>query len=410
MNRFLPLMFCLPLVACDDDGAAHDPWTPERELVDDSAAALEPAIPGDCGDVHIERWRYRYAEGRVVEAARFSEDATEPDRVEVLHYDEMGRFSGVEMSEGERHAAVTLQLDGEGTLTGRVVDSSEPSMRSRMELVERTDEQVVIDYDGAVLFLPFSPAEGPSIPKALCAALQDTGIRGAVMIDELVRRVETEKSIDDFTPFRVREARTFDEAGRLVRTTWDLRRDGRFDMVETIRHEALPDGRREHVALARWADPNTTYTQRTYDERDRLIGEVTADEVRTYRWLNDDLVAEERREGADGTWIRTVTLEDGVQRTEVDEDGDVSPEQITHLFLNEAGERVLKQEDMGGDGVVDWQKRYVYRQDGKRAWEERDRSVDGVPDQRSDYTYDAEGRVSWEVITEAGSQHCAGIR
>ena len=43
-------------------------------------------------------------------------------------------------------------------------------------------------------------------------------------------------------------------------------------------------------------------------------------------------------------------------------------------------------------------------------WEERDRSVDGVPDQRWDYTYDAEGRVSWEVITEAGSQRCAGIR
>lgn len=410
MKRLLPLMFCLPLAACDDDGPAHDPWSPEVEAVDDSAAALEPTIPDDCGDVHIERWRYRYEDGRVVEAARFLGDAAEPDRVETLRYDELGRFAGVDMTEGPKHAEVTLVLDGEGRLIGRVVDSSEPSMRSRMELVARTAGEVVIDYDGAVLLLPFNPAEGPSIPKSYCAALQETGIRGGVMIDELVRRVETDAAIDDFSPFRVREVRTFDEAGRLVRTTWDLRRDGRFDMVETIRHEALPDGRREHVALARWADPSTTHVERTYDLQDRLVREVTADEVRTIRWHDDDLVAEERREGANGTWTRTVTFADGLQRAEVDEDGDGTPDQITHLFLNEGGERVLKQEDMGGDGVVDWQKRYFYRADGKRVWEERDREVDGVPDQRWDYTYDDEGRVGWEVITEPGSRRCAGVR
>jgi len=80
------------------------------------------------------------------------------------------------------------------------------------------------------------------------------------------------------------------------------------------------------------------------------------------------------------------------------------------LYVRSDGQRVLKQEDYDADGLVDWQKRYVYRADGRRIYEERDRAVDGIADQRWEYLYDEQGRLIWEVITEPGDARCSGIR
>ncbi len=405
MKYLLPLMLCL--AGCnDDDSAAYVPWSPEVTPVEDTAAVKAPVVPADCSDVDIERWRYRYENGRLVEAARTGNG----DRVELLHYDRKGRFIGVEMVGAQGFATVTLRYDDVGALIARVVDSSDDGMDSRMELISHSIDQRVVDYDGAVLFLPFSPVEGPSIPKPVCTALQETGIRGEVMLDELVRRVEAGESIADFDPFRVREVRTFDGEGRLLRTTWDLRRDGVFDLVETVQHETLADGRREVILLARRRGGEARRIERTFDANDRLVHEVAGGITRNLSWLDDQTVGQELRVGPEGTWIRTVTREAGLQRTTVDQDGDGTPEHVTNLFLREDGQRVLKQEDYDADGIVDWQKRYFYRADAKRVYEERNRAVDGDPDQRWEYLYDPMGRVVWEVITEPGDARCAGIR
>ena len=404
MKRYLPLLLCL--AACEDGPDGYTPWAPERAPVEDTAEVSAPVIPDDCARVDIERWRYRYEDDRLVEAARTGAGA----RVEMFHYDDAGRFTGLDMVGEQGFASVTLGHDDTGRIIRRVVNTSVDSMDSRMEQVSRTAEQTVVDYDGAVLFLPFSPVEGPSVPKPVCTALQETGIRADVMLDELVRRVEAGEPLDAFDPFRVRESRHFDAAGRLVRTTWDLQRDGDFDLVETVQHDALADGRRERVELARRGGGAPKRLERTYDADDRLVREVEGGETRTFRWLDAETVAEERRTSATGVWIRTLTREDGLQRTTIDADADGVADHITDLYLRADGQRVLKQEDYDADGVVDWQKRYVYRPDARRLYEERNRAVDGHPDQRWEYLYDDQGRVTWEVITEPGDARCAGIR
>ncbi len=403
MTRYLlPILL---LIACDD-GPTHAPWDPERAPVPDTAAMGAPVVPADC-EGHLEQWQYRYEDGRLAEAARFG---TEGARVETLRYDAEGRFVGIEMVGDRGSVSVTLTFDGAGRVVGRVVESSEETMDSRMEVVSSTPEETVIDYEGAVLFLPLNPAEGPSIPKAYCDALHDTGIRRDVMVEELVRRIDAHASYEDFSPFRVREVRRYDESGRLVRTTWDLRRDGRFDLVETVEHEALADGRRrEVVRLARRGEPDATRVERTYDAADRLVREVGEDEARVFDWDGDELVGE-RRESPEGVVTRRLDREDGLRRTTADRDGDGAADSVTLLYVRSDGQRVLKQEDYDADGLVDWQKRYVYRADGRRIYEERDRAVDGIADQRWEYLYDEQGRLIWEVITEPGDARCSGIR
>ena len=76
------------------------------------------------------------------------------------------------------------------------------------------------------------------------------------------------------------------------------------------------------------------------------------------------------------------------------------------IYLNAAGERVLKYEDDNADGLANWRKRYVYdAETGARLYEERDRDADGWIDQRWTYTH-TDGLVSRAVQTVPGEGRC----
>ncbi len=413
MRHAFPLLV-LALVACSPiDDPERVVWAPETEPVPDTAAVEAPLRPDGCEDVRVERWHYLYDGGRMV-------GAEGADRSERWSYDAHGRVDECEAEHADGlRLKISIRRDEAGALVERRVESSDGVSDARTVVVERTPERVVVDFDGPVLLYPHHPATAPEVPKDVRADLEETGIRDEAMLAELVRRVEAGEAYDDFDPFRVREIRSLDEAGRVVRVAWDLGRDGELDLVEEVVHQPTPDGRREVAALDRSADGTfERVATRTFDGADRLVmeaidedGDGWADRTTSWTFDAEGRVIETTEETPAGrSAVRFERMPDLVVELR-DTDGDGADDHVTELHLRpEDGQRVLKQEDYDGDGQVDWQRRYIHRPDGKRIIAERDMNVDGVPDQRWDGLYDEEGRLTWEVFTEPGSARCGGVR
>lgn len=421
MTRTIALAALLaPLAACDAlDSPPNAPWSPDFTEVAVVPVPEAFDVPADCGEV--ERWSYGYEDGLRTHAERFT-DRRVADRVEDRVYDDARRIVHARAEWDGGWVDVTLERDPDGRVVRRVVEASESMMASSAELVERTPEREVVRYDGAVLLLdPFNPITDRNRDEVAYADLHDPLIDGDAMINALVRKIEAGEAIDPlFDPFEVVETRTFDGAGRPLRTEWDLTDDGRPEQLRdwtyadggsrvTVEDDYDADGRVDHRS------------ERLLDEAGRVLeesvdddGDGTFDLVRT---VVRDAAGEALQEttvsvvdGVETTRVVRYTVVDTAHATHIDEDGDGIDDHITTLWLRPDGQRVLKHEDSKADGVIDWQRRYVYDTEGRRAYSERDRDVDGALDLRWDYAWGADGLLYHVISTEPGSARCAGIR
>jgi hypothetical protein len=68
-------------------------------------------------------------------------------------------------------------------------------------------------------------------------------------------------------------------------------------------------------------------------------------------------------------------------------------ERRTRVVYDERGERVLREEDQDGDGLVDWRKVYDYDESGRRTTMTRDSDGDGFADQVWKYVYEGDSAV-----------------
>ncbi len=427
MYRTLALATLLaPLAACDGlDTPPRQPWSPDFDPLAVTVAPDDlPLPPAECG--RVTRWRYTYdARGLRTRAARHTDERM-PDRIEERTYDDAGRIVRAQADWEGGYVDVTLERDPDGRIVRRVVDASEPSMRSTAEIVERGETREVIRYSGAVLLLePFDPITERKWDPFVREAVHDPLIDGDAMIMALVRRIEAGEDIDPlFDPFDVIETRTFDAYGEPLRTEWDLDGDG---APEQIREWNRADPRVNFGAIVLDdydADGVIDHrTENITDDYGSLIREVksTGGQVYSDRTLTYDaddvsqiLVGETLRlisaEGVESERVTTYAVEDRAHITRIDEDGDGAVDHITTIWRRDDGQRVLKQEDGKADGEVDWQRRHVYDVDGREVYSQRDRDVDGEVDLRWDYGWSAGGRLLHAVSTEPGSARCGGLR
>lgn len=423
MARTIALAALLaPLVACDAlDQPLRVGWAPDFAEVPAKVAPDELAVPpADCGQV--TRWRYDYTDGLRTRARRFS-DRQAADRTEERTYDDAGRIVRAAADWPGGWVEVTLERDPDGRVVRRVVDSSEASMRSTAELVERGPAREVVRYDGAVLLLdPFDPMTDRRTDQAARADVHDPLIDGEAMIDALVRRIEAGADIDPlFDPFEVVETRLFDEAGQPLRIEWDLDGDGVAEQTRAWTYAPLPDGLTVEVVDDHDADGAAdARREQLYDDEGRLTGEAfdndgdgRIDHHRSLVFEGDRLVQAFETaitpEG-DETTVITHAIEGRAHVTRIDEHDDGVIDHVTTIWLREDGQRVLKHEDDKADREVDWQRRHVFDTAGREVYSERDRDVDGVADLRWDYGWSADGLLLHAVGTEPGSARCGGLR
>lgn len=150
---------------------------------------------------------------------------------------------------------------------------------------------------------------------------------------------------------------------------------------------------------------------RTGDTRqDDIDGDLDGDfELRTVtRFDAAGAVVHERmfqREPAERLVSETVV--EGRRRTEArfDELGELAHGALT--LFDARGERLLREEDRDGDGVVDWRKAFEVDAAGRRVAELRDADGDGLADRRWRYTWTA-GQLTREdgLVARDGAELC----
>lgn len=424
MNRSIAFAVLLaPLAACEAlDTPARQPWSPDFEELPVSVAPAELDLPpADCGQV--TRWSYTYDDrGRRTLAARYA-DKRIPDRVEERTYDDADRVVRAQAEWDGGFVDVTLERDPDGRVVRRVVEASEPSMRSTAEIVERSPAREVITYTGAVLLLePYDPVTERKWDPAVREAVHDPLIDGDAMIMALVRRIEAGEAVDPlFDPFDVTETRTFDADGRPVRTEWDLNGDGTPEQVRERRRESDGDAIIVTTLDDYDADGITDHhTAQRFDGSGALVfesmeagGVVYSERTLTYAadgMLAGEVLHQTTLEGVESTRLTTFEVVDRSDVTRIDEDGDGAVDHITTIWRRADGQRVLKQEDSKADGEVDWQRRHFFDTEGREVYSERDREVMGTVDLRWDYGWGADGLLLHAVSTEPGSARCGGLR
>ncbi|MCB9525570.1 MAG: hypothetical protein H6702_19645 [Myxococcales bacterium] len=360
MRRLSLLLAPLPfLAACG----------PTEETTEQTAPREVPIVAPDgvLGPVHCEdgrleeRWDYQWDGPRLVAATRTR--AAVDLQTTVTWAD--GRLMGW-TGEGQDASTVTFTRDAAGDITGWT--RTDPTRAPLEVTVAPIEGGVELHLRGELYVTPWTMDHEvfdlnalPDVARALPSmALLIEALVGVHLGDDPGLELALGQA-------DLRERRTVDAQGRLTAVTFDLDGDGADDVVQT---HAYADGQ---VVITLDLDgdgaPERT-TTRTLDDEGRPVREVVAG-------------------GAHTSWL----YEPGLLKTLRDDDGDDAPNAVTWLYLNAAGQRVLKYEDYDANGQAEWRRRYGYGADGQRVLAERDNNGDGIIDHRFEVAHGPDGSV-----------------